>query len=243
MALVQEWSAAGANTSPVNPAVQSGAATTAGSGLFVRGFIRSTGVVPDQVTVTDDAGTNTWNLISSEFYGSSYIYLFHAANANPITSVSMSYVDLATGQTYSEEAIVLLTEFSDVGPLLDTSTAVIDGGGLPPAITPTGANQLLFGAWGTNVAQSGTLLSNGITPTLLEGHNSGSSGINFQGAYGYTVDTTPASMGWSQTSGATREYSFINVLFADASAPPPAPETGRYILTASGWVPATTTQL
>lgn len=244
MALIQDWSAAGADTNPVNPAVQSGTATTAGSGLFVRGFIRSSGgVTPDQVTITDSAGTNTWTLVASEFYGSSFIYLFHAPDADPITSVSMAYVDLATGQPYSEEAVVLLTEFSDVGALLDTSTAVIVGGGLPPALTPTGAGQLLIGVAGTNVSQSGVLLSTGITATALESHDSGSSGINFQGGYGYTTDTTPASIGWDQASGTEREYSFINALYADASAPPPSPESGRYLLTATGWASITTTRL
>lgn len=243
MALIQEWSAAGADTNPTNPAVQSGPATTAGSGLFARAFIRSTGVTPGQVTLTDDAGTNTWTLVASEFYGSSFIYLFHAANADPITSVSFSYVDLATGSPYNEEAIVLLTEFSDVGALLDTSTAVIVGGGLPPALTPTGAGQLLIGVAGTNVSQSGVLLSTGITAIALESHNSGSSGINFQGGHGYTTDTTPASIGWDQTSGTEREYSFINALYADTSTPPPLTESGRYLLTATGWVSVTTTRL
>lgn len=243
MALVQEWSAAGADTNPVNPAVQSGPATTAGSGLFARAFIRSSGVTPGQVTLTDDAGTNTWTLVASEFYGSSFIYLFHAANADPVTSVSFSYVDLATGSPYNEEAVVLLTEFSDVGALINTSTAVIVGGGLPPALTPTGAGQLLIGAAGTNVSQSGVLLSSGITAIALESHNSGSSGINFQGGHGYTTDTTPASIGWNQTSGSTREYSFINALYATGATPPAPVDTGRYMLTATGWAPTTTEPL
>ena len=243
LVFVQEWTDGG-STNPVNPVVQTGPATTAGSGLFVRGFIRST-ATPDQVTLTDNAGTNVWTLVASESYGSSYIYLFHAPNADPVTSVSMSYVDLATGQPYSEEGIVLLTEFSGVGALISAHTAVLVGGGLPPSHNPAGPGMLLIGAWGTNVAQSGQQLSLNITPIELAGTNSSTSGINFRGAYGLTSGNLPASLGWDQESGSDREYSFITALYAPTGyvPPPPLPETGRSMLTAAGWTPATTTLL
>src|SRR5699024_10125610 len=101
---------------------------------------------------------------------------------DPITSVSLTWVEQTTGQPYAEEAVILLSEFSDVGPLIDTSTAIISGGGQPPPITPTAPGQLLIGLGGANI---GTIVWNivgtGLTPTELVRVASGNASIDLTG--------------------------------------------------------------
>lgn len=246
MALIQEWAAdpSALDSTPETAAVQSGPTTAAGSGLFARAFIRSSGgLVPDQLTITDDAGTNTWSLIDQAASGSAFIYLLHAPDADPITSVSLTWVEQTTGQPYAEEAAILLSEFSDVGPLIDTSTAIISGGGQPPPITPTAPGQLLIGLGGTNIGTiDWNIAGTGLTPTELVRIASGNASIDLTGGYGYTADaTTPVSLGWDQGSSSDRDYPLVNALFdLPGSTPPPTTDTGRYLLTGTGWAPVTT---
>lgn len=230
MAFVREWTRTTALS--VNPATFSGTATIEGNTLFLDVFIREDDPKPQNVTITDSSGTNTWSLVGSATPAglAHNYYLYICTNAASITSVTLEYED-SLGASFAVDSIALLQEFSDVGALVNAQVTYVDNATHPrmPTAYAAEAGQLVKA---TNVCaatvRSWTATGSGVTPT--QSSTFAQSQIELDRAYAYVETAGSVAIGWTEAAADPIPSVIVQAIY---DAPSPAPEP-QFLVAATG---------